>query len=100
VGGPIIALYFINAVEDRDEYVGDLQTLFVITGLISLVSRAANGLYRLSFLPLTAAGLVAINVGKRLGLKIAGKLNTAAVRTIVYLYVGLSGVILILQNVL
>ena len=100
IGGPPMALYFINACDTHLEYLACMQFLFSVTGAVSLIGRIANGVLHPAILPYGALGTVGILAGIRLGEKINGKLDAARARTVVYAFVGVSGLILLLQNAL
>ena len=77
-----------------------MQLLFTVTGIVSLLGRVANGLLHAAILPYAALGSVCILLGAVAGMKIASKLNAERVRTVVYIFVGVSGLILMLQQLL
>lgn len=99
VGGPPMALYFVAAAENSMVYVASMQFLFTVTNTVNIISRAANGLIKPELLPYAAAGTVCILVGMVLGQKINGKLDAEKTRKIVYAFVGISGLIIVLQNI-
>lgn len=100
IGGPPMALYFITACDTHLQYVACMQFLFAVTGAVSLAGRIIGGVLHPSILPCGAVGTVGILLGLWIGAKINGKLDAAKARTVVYIFVGVSGVILLLQNVL
>lgn len=98
VGGPTMALYLIAVTRSKEEYLGTLQLLFVISNLAVTISRIANGIITLDIWPICLVGAVGILAGKHLGYKVGDKLDAEKTRTVVYLGVGLSGIITILQQ--
>ena len=98
VGGPTMALYLFAVSENREEYLGTLQLLFVISNLAVTVSRIANGIITADILPTCAVGAAGILAGKHLGYKVGDKLDADKMRFAVNLCVGLSGVFTILQQ--
>lgn len=99
VGGPPMALYFVAAAENQMMYVASMQFLFTVTNTVNILSRVYNGLLGADLLPYAAAGTVSILLGMWLGQKINGKLNADKTRTIVYIFVGISGLVNVLQNI-
>lgn len=97
IGGPPIAVYFLAATDSKESYIGNLQFLFSVSSILNLCTRWAAGIYTADLIPLTAAGFVSINLGKWLGLRILGRLDTEAVKKIVYLFIGISGALNILD---
>ena len=95
-----MALYFVAAAEDHATYLACMQLLFTITGITGIVGRLCSGLLRPAILPYAAVGAVCILLGAVVGGKIAGKLNAETMRTVVYVFVGVSGVILLAQQLL
>lgn len=100
IGGPIMAIYFLGATKDHESYLANIQMHFAANNVITLGTRIFNGLYTLRFLPLTVLCLVGVLFGQKAGLRVSKKLNASTIRHIVYIYVGLSGVITILQQVI
>lgn len=100
VGGPLMALYFLQITHSREEYVGSLQLLFVVGNVLNTSTRIFSGIYTLALVPVTLVGVVGIFAGKLAGNRIAGKLDAETLKKIVYIFVGVSGVINLVQELL
>jgi len=99
IGGPLMAVYFVSAAKDKEAYIGSLQGMFCVTSSVNLLMRITKGIYTLDLLPLTLVGMLCINVGKLLGLRIVDKLNADTFRKVVYAFVGIAGLLTIWQNI-
>lgn len=100
IGGPLMAVYFAAASREKHHYIANIQFLFAITNIISLLTRAARGIYTVQLLPLTALGFLGILLGKQLGLKILARLDLNIMKKGVYAFVGLSGLLTVLRQVI
>lgn len=99
IGGPLMALCFLPCSSDHEQYIGNMQTLFVVTNIINIITRAANGLYTADLLPYTLAGMVFILAGKEFGIRFARKLNIEVLKKVIYVFVGISGAITLAENI-
>ena len=99
IGGPLMSLCFLPCSDDHEQYIGNMQTLFVVTNVINIVTRIANGLYTADLLPGTLVGAVFILIGKEFGIRFARKLNIEVIKKVIYVFVGISGVITLAENI-
>lgn len=99
IGGPLMTLYFISVTEDRDDYLARSQVMYFITGSIILISRVFKGFYTVSLIPLTLLGLLGVNLGKFIGLRLAGHIRAEAFKKLVYLSVGIAGLITVIEHI-
>lgn len=76
-----------------------MQTLFVVTNIINIITRLANGLYTADLLPCTLVGMAFILIGKEFGIRFARKLNIEVIKKVIYVFVGISGVITLAENI-
>ena len=100
IGGPLMALYFISSCKSKENYIASLQFMFFSSDVVSLCMRAAKGIYTVDLIPLTLLGFVAVTIGKKWGLKLLDKLNIQLMKKIVYIFVGISGLVTVLRQVL
>ena len=98
VTGNIEEVYPVYATFMQIPNVDDTIDMFVITTIAGLLSRAASGLYQLSFLPYAALGTAGMLVGMKLGKMVMDRLNADLMRRLAYLFVGISGLIFLLQS--
>ena len=97
ISGPPMVVYYVAAMEKRESYLGTIQCFFMLTGIYSMILRSAKGLYSVELLPVTIAGGIGVLIGKSIGLRILGKLDAKALRTVIYIVLGITGVINLLQ---
>jgi len=100
IGGPLMAVYFVASTDSKETYIGSTQVLFALGGTVNFLMRVARGIYTADLIPLTLLGIVAISLGKLLGLRIVERLNPDTMRKLVYLFVGISGLTTILKCIL
>jgi len=100
IGGPLMAIYFVSAIREKENYIGTIQFLFAASGTINLITRIFNGIYTFDLIPITIMGLVGISLGKQIGLRILHKLEGNKMRKLVYAYVGISGVLTVVKQFL
>ena len=99
IGGPLMALCFLPCADDHEQYLGNMQTLFVVTNVINIVTRVKNGLYTADLLPYTLVGMAFILIGKEFGIRFAKRLNIEAIKKVIYIFVGISGAITLAENI-
>ena len=100
VGGPMMALYFVAIARDKDTYVANMQFLFAATNLTNLAMRAVRGLYGAQHLPVTAVGVIFVLVGMVIGSALSKRMSGDVARQVVYIGVGVSGLVTLLQQIL
>ena len=99
IGGPPMAPYMMAATRDHKSYVASMQFLFAITNIVNLSGRMVSGTFDWKLWPYIAVGSICILIGMKAGERLADRLDPKNLRTIVYGFVGVSGLILLLQNV-
>ena len=100
VGGPLMALHFISVAPGHIAYVSTLQFFFLPTNVVSLLTRVSSGFYTADLIPITVLGVVCILSGKWAGLRIASRINGEKLKKLIYIFVGISGAVTLLQQIL
>lgn len=94
IGGPPILPYFLAAYgNEKLTYIVSLQLVFAVTGMSNTVVRIVNGIYTLRVLLLAIPGIAAMFIGQAIGLRIVDKINARQLKKIVYVVLGLSGIL-------
>ena len=99
VGGPPASLYYSSAYEDKEMYIGTIQTYFLITNLYTTTFRAINGIIGrevLLCIPVTIAGML---IGNALGKKIFDRINADTLRKLIYIMMAISGIVMIIESI-
>lgn len=100
VGGPLLVLYFITASRDKESYIANLQIIFLISNITNTTTRILSGIYTWDLIPLTLLGMVGVNLGKMAGLRVLDRIDIARMKKLVYLFIGVSGAINVINCLL
>ena len=87
-----MVVYFLAAMDDKEQYLATIQFFFFTTGLYTMILRCVNGIYTLDLMPYTVIGLIAVILGKWIGGRIVDRIDTVTMKKIVYVFLGLSGI--------
>ena len=93
IGGPPMVLYYLAASDEKEEYLGTIQAFFLLTGIFTLAMRLYKGYFTLEMVPMFLFGLLGILLGSALGKRIVDRINTDTLRLIVYIFLGLTGIL-------
>lgn len=100
IGGPPVALYLFAAASEKKSYLATIQAYFLFCNIHSILVRSLHGSLQVSHIPIILVGWVSIAVGTYAGLKLFSKVPECILKRIVYLFVGLSGLWIALQQLL
>lgn len=100
IGGPPVALYLFASVPDKKSYLATIQAYFLFCNIHSILVRSLHGSLQVSHIPIILVGWVSIAIGTYAGLKLFSKVPEYVLKRIVYLFVGLSGLWIALQQLL
>ena len=98
IGGPLMVLYFLAITKSKEEYLGTIQTFFMICAAYNLALRTYRGLFSMDILGYALAGTAAIFVGLKIGNYVVDKINDQMMQRIVCVMIGVSGAATLLSS--
>ena len=98
IGVTLMAIYFLALTEDRNHYMGDLQSVMAVSNIISMSTRISAGFYTGDLILPTLVGFAGVLIGQQLGDRIAGRLNAEKINRFIYILVGLTGIETIIRQ--
>ena len=93
IGGPLMVLYFLNQTEGTEEYLGTIQTFFLVNSIYMAIFRFVNGIIGANHLLPIACGMAGIALGQLVASKIVNRLDGQMLRKVTYVMIGISGII-------
>ena len=93
IGGPLLVVYFMARTDSTKAYMGTIQAFFFINYTYSTVVRVIDGILLPSHLPVTVACGVAVLLGGVIAQKLVNRLDDQMVRKLIYIMIGVSGVL-------
>ena len=100
IGGPMMALYFVAIARSKETYVGNMQFLFFTTNLINFTMRTVRGYFSAALLPMAGLGMACILLGLWIGTRLSRKMSGDVARQVVYIGVGVSGLVTLVQELM
>ena len=91
IGGPPMVIYFLAALDSKEEYLGTIQFHFFVTGVYMLFFRIYKGIFTMDMIPYVILGMAGIMIGKKFGTKIVDRINADTMKKLVYAFLGVSG---------
>ena len=91
IGGPPMVIFFLAALDDKEQYLGTIQFFFLVTSFYTFIFRIINGIYGVELIPFSLIGIVGILIGKAIGTRIIDRINADTMKKIVYVFLGFSG---------
>ena len=91
IGGPPMVIYFLAALDSKEEYLGTIQFHFFVTGVYMLFFRIYKGIFTMDMIPYVILGMAGMMIGKKMGTKIVDRINANTMKKLVYAFLGVSG---------
>lgn len=95
--GPPAVLYFISSEPDKEHYLAMTSAYFLLGNISMTLMRAGNGFLTSQVAWGYVWGVGGVLVGAWLGAYVFNRLSGKRLRNIVYLYIGISGIITLLE---
>lgn len=98
VSGPTVAMYLLSASKDKEEYMGNIQILFLTNNLCNLLVRISGGALDLGDIKYILIGWAAMIAGIVLGSKFFKQINKELFKKLVYGFIGFNGLWIVVTN--
>ncbi|MDO4511957.1 MAG: sulfite exporter TauE/SafE family protein [Bacteroidales bacterium] len=95
--GPPAVLYFLASEHDKNQYMATVQTYFLVGNIGMALVRAANGFVTEAVGWGFLYGIGGVIVGNVIGALVFKRISIELLRTIVYIYLAISGVMILLR---
>lgn len=99
IGGPPVAIYLLGARLEKRSYLATIQCYFLISNISTIIVRTGYGALSVADIPLMIGGWLGIGAGTLLGLRVFERIPQRLLRKLVYGFVGISGAVIILQQI-
>jgi len=93
IGGPPVVLYYMQSEDENDKYMATISAYFVLSGVISIATKAANGFFNANVWWGLAVGVVFMLIGASAGKFFRGKIQPRFLRKAVYALMAGSGIV-------
>lgn len=97
VGGPFLSVYLLPVSKDAESYTANMQLVFTVTNIFVVAGKIRNGSYTLASLPATILGGIGVLLGGTFGIWLLKRTNPGNVKTAVYVFLAVSGVVTLIQ---
>ena len=92
IGGPLMVIYFLSKIEDKEQYLGTIQAFFTVITIFSTFIRISNGLLSSNHLLPIGIGIIGILTGLFFANRIVDRLDTENIQKLTYIVIGFSGI--------
>ena len=97
MGGPAMVVYFLSCSDSKDEYLANIQFVFVLSNIITAIGRMLNGFVTQRVLWLMIPACMAMVLANFVGAKVYNRISTEKLRKVIYGVVGLCGLLTIFR---
>jgi len=99
ISGPPMVVYYLSVLgDDKMRYLATTQVFFCLSSIYNTAMRVARGILTADMIPLFLFGLVGMAAGKRIGLYILSRIDAAAMKKAVYVFLAISGAITLVRG--
>lgn len=95
-GGPPVVLYLTQATPDKLVYFATVQFYFCFSNWYATANRAINGILSWEIIIYAVIGMIGCMLGDLLGKRIFDRLNSKTVKTLIYIGMIISGILMII----
>jgi len=100
ISGPVFVLYYVSVLTDKEQYIGTLAFIFLISEVYGGIVRYLNGFFSLSDFPIVLMGLSGMLIGSQLGNRLVSRIDGTKLKKIVYGMLAISGATTFIKGIL
>lgn len=100
IGGPLMVVYYLARTSDKRAYLGTLQLFFLVTTIWGVSFRAFQGIIVPAIVPVIVVAAAAQLAGQQVANRVVDRLDTAMIRRVTYVLIGLAGLYYLAQTLL
>lgn len=93
IGGPPVVVYYLQSEKDTDSYMATISMYFLLSGITSIIMKAASGFVTVNVWIGILVGLAGLVFGSFLGNKTKNKIDANLLKKLVYGFMAVSGLI-------
>lgn len=98
ISGPPMVIYYLSALEDKEEYMATIQAYFFLNSVSTIIMRIVMGAFPSFSFTWFAATVIGLLLGAAVGFKFYKKLNGEAMKRYVYGFMALSGLFIVING--
>ena len=99
IGGPPVVIYYMQSEDDSEHYLATISAYFVLSGTVSVITKANAGFITSNVWLGFVIGLIALALGTFLGKCTRSKIKGNALRRAVYAFMAVSGLVNIVTSI-
>lgn len=100
IGGPPVVVYYMQSEEDPKSYVTTISAYFVLSGAVSVATKAAAGFVTNYVLWGFAIGIIGMLLGSFVGKSIREHVKPKVIKKIVYGFMAVSGIVNVITAII
>ena len=93
IGGPPVVVYYMQSEKETDGYLATISAYFILSGVVSVASKAAAGFVTVNVWIGFAVGTAGMLLGAVLGKFTRAKIKPNALKRVVYAVMAVSGIV-------
>ncbi len=91
IGGPLMVIYFLSISKSKEDYLGTIQSFFLIVGSYQTAFRIYNGILGIEHIQYILIGMLGVLGGVTIANRIVHRINSDMLRRLTYIFIGISG---------
>ena len=100
IGGPPVVIYFIQSEEDSDHYLATISAYFVLSGMVSIITKASAGFVTSNVLIGFAVGFLGMLLGTFVGKLTRDRTKPVMIKKLVYGFMAISGIMNVVTSLI